>query len=157
MTYLILIALLIAACWYAGSERRRANNERFLSGKAIDEAARQAVRADRYREALETSYVGLQAMSEKLLEAQWIRDDGHIVTPGIWVGDEFIEVEAAEKGDLEVGQPVGGSNTIPLDLARNSALREAAARKLGVVFDPGPAGEAAEFGGTIPLSTEDTK
>jgi hypothetical protein len=106
MTYLILLILLIAAVYLAWSYQREA--DRFKAGmrSATQRAAVAERKADEWHELLLQSYVAMQALAEKGLEAEWIRE-GQIVQPGIWIGDQFIEVEDGEPDDVEVGQPVG--------------------------------------------------
>lgn len=102
---LLIIAILFAVLWF------RARDRADVAEAGMQSAQRRAAlaerKADNYRELLEQSYVGLQALAEKNLEAEWIRDGQGIVQPGIWVGDQFMLVEDGEPGDLEVGQPVG--------------------------------------------------
>lgn len=109
MMYLILFALVIlfAVLWYRARERAD------FAEAGVQVAAERLIIAERkaagYKEALETSYIGLQALAEKNLELEWIRKEpGNIVQPGIWIGDEFVAVEDGESSDIEVGSQVAG-------------------------------------------------
>jgi hypothetical protein len=107
---------MLAAMWHAWQCRRRADEAEAGYQSAAKRAALAERKADGYKEALEQSYVGLQALAEKAAEAEWIRETGHVVQPGVWVGDTFIEVEASEPDDVEVGQPVGDSDNLAPEL-----------------------------------------
>lgn len=147
MTYFLLLVAFCLAAYYAWAQHHEAVLAREQRDWAIGKANEALDREANVRELLEQSYVGLQAMAEKHVEAEWIRQDGHYIQPGVWVGDVFHEVEEAEMGDIEVGQSVGGG-VYP---------RYSGSSKVDATFhDGGPAGESAEFGGTVPLSTEDT-
>lgn len=116
MTILILLilAIIFAVLWFR--ERGRADVAEAQVREYRDKATLYAIKANNLREALETSYVGLQALAEKNLELEWIRKEpGNVVQPGVWVGDDFIEVDMAEGDEIEVGQPVGETNTVPTD------------------------------------------
>lgn len=116
MTYLILLIafIVMAVMWW----RARAAAE-----VAIELCARETIRASiaaersaKYRESLAQALVGMQALAEKSIEAEWIRSGEGLVPRGVWVGDDFIEVEASEVGDVEVGQPVGDSDNLAPEL-----------------------------------------
>ncbi len=106
MIVLTLTALAVnfAVMWWKARDRADHAESRlqFVTAR-VNVAERKAAG---YREALEQSYVALQALAEKNLELEWVRMDGHVVQPGLWIGDQFIEVEPGEPGDIEVGQPI---------------------------------------------------
>lgn len=111
---LLVIAIIFAVLWFQA--RARVDTAEAGYQSAAKRAALAERQAANYRELLEQSYVGLQALAEKNLEAEWIRTEGYYVQPGIWVDGQFMEVEAGEPDDIEVGQPVGHSDNLAPEL-----------------------------------------